>query len=906
MPTPTVVREQPKTASGQRTFEVAGANGARYTVFLDRVLGSGSQGVVVEARAADGAPLAAKLYRRPSGAYAWRDRHDRRTVLAFLEDLVREHPLGAQHFRQTHLMPVFAHGTICADACGGDVAGEPAAVYDEGDVVVMARCERCWEERADVTFEEIRDTVVPQVSAALQLLHQQCIVHRDIKPGNLFTLDGQLVVGDFGIAAVVDAGQMSRDAALDRGTPGFLPRSSTVQCANDWYALGYTIWTLYNGGVHPCPDAEGSQADDRPASFVPREPAHASLGALIEGLICADDRERMGYEDVARWIADPEGFVAAAGEKDARAAGANTEGTGEKAAAVDARAAGTPADSPLEEAFSRAYAHRRSPAGNAGWHGAETPDACFALLSRTPLGFYRWMDGHGAGAGATREARAAAACANCDAGLADLVDLLGALAAMGCPEPARATAAWLANHPDAGAVERATRLLELFEAACTDPEPVRAFELRWGPLGHVGWLLDHANLYEGLDARGDDLLRRLSETPAPAVRPTAAQGRAALRDAEGLYGEVRAAAEAAPYLARVGITAPDQHLAARVPAARFSDTFYGIPVPAGYLDELLGASGTDEDAVEHALTALRGIHGARLNRAAAHEAFDRARQLDHLARLREPEPLVDGQTEAAHFANSLLYASAGLLMALAWSHLSDALEAQTYLFAGSGALEIPGVFVQALCELGLIGLMCAVSAAAVGRIEKLGERRAARARTHQIRTVADGLRADGAVLATGADAAEDRHVRIDVEEFLYELAIEDYDGDGALDGDGLDDDCADGGRPDDGGRFWRGVFWAGAAVCAACVGLASVGSVPLLMLDLVGLEVPGWLAQALYLLLGGAAFAGVVRVRPVRDPLTLALLACAPVLPYVAALGLVLAAVAGLACAALCRLLRLS
>jgi serine/threonine protein kinase len=44
-----------------------------------------------------------------------------------------------------------------------------------------------------------------------RLQHESGIAHRDIKPGNLYELDGRWLIGDFGLIAVPDAKSLTQD-----------------------------------------------------------------------------------------------------------------------------------------------------------------------------------------------------------------------------------------------------------------------------------------------------------------------------------------------------------------------------------------------------------------------------------------------------------------------------------------------------------------------------------------------------------------------------------------------------------------------------------------------------------------------------------------------------------------------
>lgn len=80
------------------------------------------------------------------------------------------------------------------------------------------------------------------VTAALEYVHAQRIVHRDVKPSNIFLhADGRSMLGDFGVAMLLDATRFTTDAAII-GTAAYLApeqaTGDTVTEAADVYALG--------------------------------------------------------------------------------------------------------------------------------------------------------------------------------------------------------------------------------------------------------------------------------------------------------------------------------------------------------------------------------------------------------------------------------------------------------------------------------------------------------------------------------------------------------------------------------------------------------------------------------------------------------------------------------------------
>lgn len=131
--------------------------------------------------------------------------------------------------------------------------GAPFLVMDllEGDTVEARRRKAGGKiEVAGVLF------VVDEVLDALAAAHAKGIVHRDIKPDNLFmTVDGHVKILDFGIARFREPGE--QDAATQTGfamgSPGFMApeqargRWSEVDARTDVYAVGATMFLLLSG-----------------------------------------------------------------------------------------------------------------------------------------------------------------------------------------------------------------------------------------------------------------------------------------------------------------------------------------------------------------------------------------------------------------------------------------------------------------------------------------------------------------------------------------------------------------------------------------------------------------------------------------------------------------------------------
>ena len=93
--------------------------------------------------------------------------------------------------------------------------------------------------------------LIAQAALALQAVHDQGIVHRDVKPGNLLVQrDGTLVITDFGIARS-DVGNRLTDAGMVLGTAAYCApeqaEGAPVTPAVDIYALGVVAYECLAG-----------------------------------------------------------------------------------------------------------------------------------------------------------------------------------------------------------------------------------------------------------------------------------------------------------------------------------------------------------------------------------------------------------------------------------------------------------------------------------------------------------------------------------------------------------------------------------------------------------------------------------------------------------------------------------
>lgn len=140
---------------------------------------------------------------------------------------------------------------------------------------------------AVVSLEEVVGAVV-QIASTLTQLAERRVGHRDIKPGNLYALGGEWLVGDFGLVAAPESDDAITRAGKALGPAHYTAYEMIVDPVGadplpaDVFSLAKTLWSLITGLPYP---PEGHQpADSRRWSIRELRPdARASaLDQLID------------------------------------------------------------------------------------------------------------------------------------------------------------------------------------------------------------------------------------------------------------------------------------------------------------------------------------------------------------------------------------------------------------------------------------------------------------------------------------------------------------------------------------------------------------------------------------------------------------------------------------------------
>ncbi|MBK8247838.1 MAG: protein kinase [Gemmatimonadetes bacterium] len=199
-----------------------------------RLIGFGGMGAVYEGVRADGD-------------------FDKRVAIKFLR-AGNESELALQRFRyERQILASLNHKNIAALLDGGMTSdGQPYFVMEYVDGVPITTY--CTARRLGV---RARVSLFRQVLSAVQHAHQQLVVHRDLKPGNiLVTPDGTVKLLDFGIAKLLREAEGPDQLPMTRGgvrlfTPEYASpeqvRGLALTPASDIYSSGVVLYELLTG-----------------------------------------------------------------------------------------------------------------------------------------------------------------------------------------------------------------------------------------------------------------------------------------------------------------------------------------------------------------------------------------------------------------------------------------------------------------------------------------------------------------------------------------------------------------------------------------------------------------------------------------------------------------------------------
>ncbi|HTB11671.1 MAG TPA: protein kinase [Bryobacteraceae bacterium] len=261
----------------------------------------------------------------------------RRVALKFLPEELANEPLPLKRFeREARTASALNHPNICTIYQIDEYEGRPFIAMEllEGDSLLHRLASSGMKATA---LDSLLDIAI-QICAGLQAAHDLGIIHRDIKPGNLFlTRRGQVKILDFGLAKAIASTELvagnlpgAREAAftnaqiptavqailsnteLPMGTTGYMSpeqlRNDPLDPRTDLFSFGIVLYEMMTGrhpfegtvtAVHDAILAQNLLPAHNVNSAIPRR-----LGAIIAKATEKDRNRR--YQSAAEIRADLE------------------------------------------------------------------------------------------------------------------------------------------------------------------------------------------------------------------------------------------------------------------------------------------------------------------------------------------------------------------------------------------------------------------------------------------------------------------------------------------------------------------------------------------------------------------------------------------------------------------------
>ena len=167
------------------------------------------------------------------------------------------------------------------------------------------------------TYEDLKNSIIPCINAGLKALHNNGIIHKDLKPSNIMLCDNDkdVAIIDFGISSVREDGNT---VVMTR--TGMTPEYSAPEtfrnlflAESDYYSFGVTVFELFCGYT---PYAHMSQEEIEQYTSVQRIPVPKDMPMELADFINAltyyditnrknkdNPNRRWTYEEVRNWCA---------------------------------------------------------------------------------------------------------------------------------------------------------------------------------------------------------------------------------------------------------------------------------------------------------------------------------------------------------------------------------------------------------------------------------------------------------------------------------------------------------------------------------------------------------------------------------------------------------------------------
>ena len=165
----------------------------------------------------------------------------------------------------------------------------------------------------NISFSDLVE-ITRDLNEALHSIHEFGLIHRDIKPDNIYKYNGRYVIGDFGVAMTAING-ITKGTKFHIGTLGYTaPEINMVVTKNpifvydtrsDYYSLGPTLGTLFEGhDIYAGMNGQmiGACVREGKLPLFRQEKNRDKLEKLLNGLCSFDAKRRFDYDDVNQWL----------------------------------------------------------------------------------------------------------------------------------------------------------------------------------------------------------------------------------------------------------------------------------------------------------------------------------------------------------------------------------------------------------------------------------------------------------------------------------------------------------------------------------------------------------------------------------------------------------------------------
>lgn len=174
----------------------------------------------------------------------------RRVAIKFLKPEVAKDKENLARFeREARAMATLSHQNIVSVLNVGSYQGLP---YMINELVTGKTLEQELDNRTKFTYLEAID-ILDQLCTAVKTAHHKNVIHRDVKPSNIYiSSDGIVKLGDFGIAEFSHTKKLTQDSSILGSAHYLAPeicQGKKATSQSDIYALGITLFQLVTGRI---------------------------------------------------------------------------------------------------------------------------------------------------------------------------------------------------------------------------------------------------------------------------------------------------------------------------------------------------------------------------------------------------------------------------------------------------------------------------------------------------------------------------------------------------------------------------------------------------------------------------------------------------------------------------------